>query len=189
MNEVCYVFAAVHLWEDSQRSCTQTNTHTHTHIHTCITQVYWLSPHLCTCTHPYRDTSISTYTHTLAQCVWPDKLLPPTSHPFIYPVLCPVSLHLSPSCLFLPLFWYKPTLQLHLLPYRCLLPQITAAERLNGQREMVKKRERENVKGKGGVSGGLTQQQKTSGHPSQAYLLTQGHWMSSQLAGSTRMEK
>lgn len=31
-------------------------------------------------------------------------------------------------------------------------------------------------------------QQKTSGHPSQAYLLTLGRRMSSQLAGSTRMK-
>lgn len=40
------------------------------------------------------------------------------------------------------------------------------------------------------ISGALSffSQQKTSGHPSRPYLLTQGSGKSSQLAGSTRMK-
>lgn len=97
-------------------------------------------------------------THTLADtvCVRPDKLL----HPFIYPEMCPVSLHASFSSILSPLLsLYKPAL---LVPPPLSLPAATnhrKPERTGG--DIKKEGKQKTAKKKkgglgGGVSGGLS---------------------------------
>lgn len=94
------------------------------------------------CHHPH--------THTLAQCVRSHKLL----HPLIYPAMCPVSLHAS---LAIPSFSSPSLIRVYPAPPPLSLPAATnhrKAERTGGG--IRKKRERENGKKGGGISGGLS---------------------------------
>lgn len=103
---------------------------------------------------------------------------------FIYPEILPMSVCDSPIILFLS----RPTVSSSSTA-GCGHKSRPAWK----DRKAFKKKkwgEKKTVK-EGKTLAGLSlsfSQQKTSGHPSQAYLLTQGYRKSSQLAGSTRMK-
>lgn len=116
--------------------------------------------HTCRFTHraqvcAHADIHTHTHRHLLAQCVRPDKLL----HPFIYPEMCPVSLHASFSSILSPLLsLYKPAL---LFPPPLSLPAATnhrKPERTEGdiKKEGKQKTAKKKKKRGEGVSGGLS---------------------------------
>lgn len=137
MNEVCCVFATVHLWEDSQQSTGVMCTQAHKHPTFICMQIYWLST--CPCTHTQRA---DVHAHALAHYVWPETLHLPNSDPFIYQTMCPVSCSTSLS---IPFFFFpsfnRSLPWSYLLADHCPPPQITGTERLKGRMETVKTEE------------------------------------------------
>lgn len=131
------VFAAVHLCEDSQQS-------------TCVCM------HVCA--HTYTPMCTWTHTHAGTVCLtWQTNWQATTQFTSFY---LPSHVPCVPPHLSLHPFFFFPSFNTslacsYLLPYHCLLPQITAAERLKGQRETVEKeRKQKMLKGRGGISGG-----------------------------------
>lgn len=99
--------------------------------------------------------------------------------------VCPYVSFPTPS--FSPCCHTSPSCSPRHPPYRCPPPQITAGERVNGQGGDGTRRGKQQMF-KGGGGGVLRLRQKTSGHPSRAYLVTRGRRTSSQLAASSRMK-